>query len=114
MQWSRKLPLRRKITYVIMINTVLALCVAGIGFAEFGVYRFKKLQMQNLNALAKVMGTTSTAALAFKDQKSAGEVLQALAAKPNILAIRVVDGRGKDVRCLSPGNIQGSLFSAAF
>jgi len=67
-----KLSLRRKITYVIMINTVAALCVASIAFAEFGVYRFKKLQMQNLNALAKVMGTTSTAALAFKDQKSAG------------------------------------------
>ena len=95
MLWSRKLSLRRKITYVIMINTVAALCVASIAFGEFGVYRFKKLQMQNLNALAKVMGTTSTAALAFKDQKSAGEVLQALAAKPNILAAAIYDPDGK-------------------
>ena len=95
MQWSRKLSLRRKITYVIMINTVAALCVASIAFAEFGVYRFKKLQMQNLNALANVLGTTSTAALAFKDQKSAGEVLQALAAKPNILAAVIYDPDGK-------------------
>src|SRR2546430_1090870 len=95
MQWSRKLSLRRKITYVIMINTVAALCVASIAFAEFGVYRFKKLQMQNLNALANVLGTTSTAALAFKDQKSAGEVLQALAAKPNILGAVIYDPDGK-------------------
>src|SRR6266853_2774644 len=95
MQWSRKLSLRRKITYVIMINTVVALCVASIAFAEFGVYRFKKLQMQNLNALANVLGATSTAALTFKDQKSAGEVLQALDAKPNILGAVIYDPDGK-------------------
>jgi len=43
MQWTRKLSLRRKLTLVIMINTVLALCAAGIGFAEYGVQRFKQV-----------------------------------------------------------------------
>jgi PAS domain S-box-containing protein len=95
MQWSRKLSLRRKITYVIMLNTFAALCVASIAFAEYGVYRFKKLQMQDLNALANVMGTNSTAALAFKDQKSASEVLQALSAKPHILAAAIYDPDSK-------------------
>ncbi len=94
MQWTRKLSLRRKITYVIMINTFAALCVASIAFAEYGVYRFKQLQMQDLNALANVMGTNSTAALAFKDQKSATDVLQALAAKPHILAAAIYDRNG--------------------
>jgi two-component system sensor histidine kinase/response regulator len=95
MPWAGKLSLRHKITYVIMINTFAALCVASIAFAEYGVYCFKQMQMQDLNTLANVMATNSTAALAFKDQKSAGEVLQALSAKPHILAAALYtpDGR---------------------
>ena len=95
MKWTRSLSLRRKITYVIMINTVVALCVASFAFAEYGVYRFKQLQIQDLNALAGVLGTNSTAALTFKDQKSATEVLQALAAKPHILGATTYDMDGK-------------------
>src|ERR1700694_944241 len=95
MQWSRKLSLRRKITYVIMINTFAALCVASIAFAEYGVYRFKQMQMQDLNALANLMATNSTAALAVKDQKSATDDLQALVAKPHILAATIYDRDGK-------------------
>jgi two-component system sensor histidine kinase/response regulator len=95
MQWHRKLSVRRKITYVIMINTFAALCVASIAFAEYGVSRFKQMQMQDLDALANVMGTNSTAALAFKDMESAREILQALAAKPHILAAAIYDPEGK-------------------
>jgi PAS domain S-box-containing protein len=95
MKWTRSHSLRRKITYVIVINTFVALCVASFAFAEYGVYRFKKLQLQDLNALAGVMGTNSTAALAFRDQKSATDVLQALAAKPHILGASIYDMDGK-------------------
>jgi two-component system sensor histidine kinase/response regulator len=95
MRWSHKLSLRRKITYVIMINTFAALCVASVAFAEYGVYRFKKMQMQDLNALANVMGTNSTAALAFEDQNSAKDVLQALSARPHVLAAAIYGPDGK-------------------
>ena len=95
MQWPRKVSVRRKITYVIMINTFAALCVASIAFAEYGMYRFKQMQMQDLNALANVMGTNSTAALAFKDQGAAAEILQALAAKPHIQAAAIYGQDGK-------------------
>ena len=66
MNWTSKLSLRRKLTLVIMINTVVALCVAGTGFAEYGVYRFKELRLEDLNALANILGTNSTAPLTFK------------------------------------------------
>ena len=95
MQWHRKLSVRRKITYLIMIITFAALCVASIAFAEYGVQRFRQMQMQDLNALAAVMGTNSTAPLAFKDQASAGEVLHALTAKPHILAAAIYGPDGK-------------------
>ncbi len=95
MQWTRKLSLRRKLTLVIMINTVVALCAAGIAFAEYGVYRFKELRIEDLNALANILGTNSTAPLAFKDPNSARDILQALVAKPHILAAAIYDRDGK-------------------
>jgi two-component system, sensor histidine kinase and response regulator len=95
MQWTRKLSLRRKLTLVIMINTVVALCAAGIGFAEYGVYRFKELRLEDLNALANILGTNSTAPLAFKDPSSAQDILRALAVKPHILAAVIYDRDGK-------------------
>jgi PAS domain S-box-containing protein len=95
MQWTRKLSLRRKLTLVIMINTFVALCAAGIGFAEYGVYRFKELRLEDLNALANILGTNSTAPLAFKDPNSARDILEALAAKPHILSAVIYDRDGK-------------------
>lgn len=91
MQWPRRLSLRRKLTLVMMINTVVALCAAGIGFAEYGVQRFKQVGIQDLNALANILGTNCTAPLAFKDPKSARDILQALAVKPHILAAVIYD-----------------------
>src|SRR3977135_1431698 len=95
MQWPRKLSLRRKITYVIMINTFAALCVASIAFAEYGVYRFRKLRMEDFNALANVLGTNSTAALAFKDQEHASDLRHALPAKPHIVPASIYARDGK-------------------
>jgi len=95
MQWTRKLSLRHKLTLVIMINTFVALCAAGTGFAEYGVYRFKELRLEDLNALANILGTNSTAPLAFKDPSSAQDILRALAAKPHILSAVIYDREGK-------------------
>src|SRR5580700_7477386 len=95
MNWTSKLSLRRKLTLVIMINTVVALCVAGTGFAEYGVYRFKELRLEDLNALANILGTNSTAPLTFKDPNSAQDILRALAAKPHILSAVIYDRDGK-------------------
>ena len=94
MQWTRRLSLRRKLTLVIMINTFVALCAAGIGFAEYGVQRFKQVGQQDLEALAKIVGTNCTASLAFKDPNAAREILQALAVKPHITAAVIYDREG--------------------
>jgi len=73
---------------------VRALCAAGIAFAEYGVYQFKQFRVEDLNALANIIGTNSTAPLVFKDPKSAADILQALAAKPHILAAVIYDASG--------------------
>jgi PAS domain S-box-containing protein len=95
MEWSRRLSLRHKLTLVIMINTVVALCMTGLGFAEYGVYQFKELRLEDLNALANILGTNSTAPLAFKDPNSAQDILRALAVKPHILSAVIYDRDGR-------------------
>src|ERR1700681_2936406 len=107
MRWTRKLSLRRKLTLVIMINTFVALCVAGTAFAEYGVYRFKELRLEDLNALANILGTNSTAPLAFKDPNSARDILQALAAKPHILSAAIYDHDGKPFAVYHQGGSVG-------
>ena len=91
MKWSSKLSLRRKITFLIMINTFAALCAAGLAFAKYGVNRFQQVEMQDLETLAQILGTNSTAALTFKDPNSANDILQGLAVKPHIIAAVVYD-----------------------
>jgi PAS domain S-box-containing protein len=91
MKWSRKLSLRRKITFVIMINTFAALCAAGVAFAKYGVNRFQQVEMRDLETLAQILGTSSTAALSFKDPNSANDILQALAVKPHIIVAVIYD-----------------------
>jgi PAS domain S-box-containing protein len=103
MNWTSKLSLRRKLTLVIMINTVVALCAAGTGFAEYGVHRFEELRLEDLNALANILGTNSTAPLAFKDPNSAQDILRALAAKPHILSAVIYDRDAKPFAVYHPG-----------
>jgi two-component system, sensor histidine kinase and response regulator len=103
MQWTRKMSLRRKITYVIMINTFAALCAAGIAFAEYGVYRFKQMRLGDLSALASILGTNSAAPLEFKDPSAARDILQALAAKPHILSAVIYDREGAPFAVYHPG-----------
>jgi len=107
MSWIRNLSLRRKITFVIMINTLAALCAAGIAFAEYGVYRFKHLRVEDLNAIANILGTNSVAPLEFKDSEAAQGILDALAAKPHILAAVIYDRDGAPFAVYQQKSYQG-------
>src|SRR3974390_1444821 len=95
MRWAARMSLRRKLTLVIMINTVAALCAAGIAFAGYGDWRFKQVGLQDLNTLANILGTNCTAPLLFKDPNAAREILQALSVKPHIVAAAIYDRDGK-------------------
>jgi PAS domain S-box-containing protein len=94
MRWPRNFSLRRKITLVIMVNTFVALRVAGAGFAEYGVYQLKQARLEDLNTLANMLGTNNTAPLTFNDSKAAEDILSALAAKPHILSAVIYDRDG--------------------
>jgi PAS domain S-box-containing protein len=114
MQWTRKISLRRKLTLVIMINTIAALCAAGVAFAEYGALRFKQVGLQDLNALANILGTNCTAPLLFKDPSSARDILQALAVKPHIIAAAIYDRDGKPFASYKANSLRDPAFPPPF
>ncbi len=91
----QSLPIKRNIMAVIMLTslTVLALTVAS--FIAYDLTTFRDTMVQPLATLARVVAANSTAALAFKNQKDAAEILSSLRTEPEIIAAALYDGQGK-------------------
>jgi PAS domain S-box-containing protein len=91
MRLLRDTSISRKLKVVILTTTSLALLIASAAFVAYDLFVFRQSMASDLSTLAKVIGTNSTAALAFSDHESAKEVLSALTAKQNIVRAQVYD-----------------------
>lgn len=94
MRSFRDLPIRRKLTLIIMLTSSIGLVLAGALFIYYERGSSRELLREDLSALAKVVGDQSTAAIAFKDSETAKQTLAALKSKPEITdaAIYTPDG----------------------
>jgi methyl-accepting chemotaxis protein len=82
----RDLSIRRKLTLIVMITTCTAILLACGAFFAFDIHTLRQSRMHDLETLAEVLGSNSTAALTFNDPAAAREVLQSLSAKEHIMA----------------------------
>jgi two-component system sensor histidine kinase/response regulator len=82
----RNLSIRRKLTLIVMITTCTAILLACVAFLAFDIHTERQSRARDLETLAKVLGSNSTAALTFNDPAAAREVLQSLSAKQHVLA----------------------------
>jgi two-component system, sensor histidine kinase and response regulator len=87
----RDISISRKLKLVIMLTTSVALLVASAAFVAYDLIAFRQSMASDLSTLAKVIGTNSTAALAFNDRGAAKDVLSALTAKQNIVRARIYE-----------------------
>lgn len=81
----RNLRIAQKLTVIIMLTSSAALLLAGFGIVISNSFLFREYLERDLSALARIIADNSTAALAFDDSRSAGEMLGALRAKPHIV-----------------------------
>jgi uncharacterized membrane protein affecting hemolysin expression len=90
----RDLSIRRKLTLIVRLATCTAILLACAAFFAFDMHTLRQSRMRDLQTLAEVLGSNSTAAPAFNDSAAAREVLQSLAAKEHIMAAALyhVDG----------------------
>ena len=92
-----KMRLSRKFTPSVALVSALAIVLGGIlaTFYEETLYRAQ--QVQGVGVQARILAASVTAALVFKDDKSAQEFVSALQAVPELEAAGVYDATGRRV-----------------
>src|SRR5260370_30471367 len=80
----RHISIKRKLTFIIMAGSTVALLLVSAGFVAYELITFRRTMTQDLSTLAEILGNQSTAALAYDDRSAAEEILRPLNAKPHI------------------------------
>ncbi|HEY4282610.1 MAG TPA: ATP-binding protein, partial [Chthoniobacterales bacterium] len=91
----RNTPIKRKLTLFMLLTTSFALIFMGTALITYEVVTFRRTLAANMNVLAQIIGSNTTAALAFEDRKNAREILSALSAEHQITAAAIYDDAGK-------------------
>ena len=95
MRRLRDASLRRKMTAIVMITSLFAVGTAATGFVLYDRVSFRNALVNERSLLADMVGATSIAALAFKDQVEGREILQALRVEPHVIGAAVYDAKGE-------------------
>ncbi len=90
-----ELSIRQKLTLNVLVTSLTALAIAVGGFMTYERVTYEQKMVHDTGTLAEIIGTNSTAALAFNDPEAARETLFALSKEPRILeaAIYTPDGQ---------------------
>ncbi|HEY6867814.1 MAG TPA: response regulator, partial [Candidatus Eisenbacteria bacterium] len=94
MTFARHLSIRRKLTLIMMMTSVVALLLACGAFLVYEQITHRKAMARDLSLLADVIGANSTAALTFHDPDAAREQLRALRAQPHVVSACIYDQNG--------------------
>ena len=80
----RRLPLRRKLILVSLAASTCASAIALAAFLSLDLPVFRRGMVDNLATDARILGSSTTAALAFGDAKAAEELLRVVAVRGSI------------------------------
>ena len=80
---------------VILLTSGFAILVMGSALITYELGTFRRSLTSNIEVLAQIIGSNSTAALAFDDRENANEILRALAAENQITAAAIYDRNGQ-------------------
>ncbi len=78
--------LRRKLTLVVMVTTLVALLLAATVMLVHDVRNYRQAWVDDLMTQANILALTGAPALAFNDPKAARENLAALRVRPRVLS----------------------------
>jgi signal transduction histidine kinase/ActR/RegA family two-component response regulator/HAMP domain-containing protein len=94
MNWLRDLPIRRKLTLVILLTCSMVLLLACGVLAVYQVIDFRQNMVRDTTVLADVLAKNTQAALTFQDENAARQTLLALQAEPFVAAACLYDEKG--------------------
>jgi two-component system, sensor histidine kinase len=81
----RSLSIKQKLRLIIMVTVGAALIVACAAVLSYDYLAFRASMRKDLDVLAEIFGSNSTAALSFADKKATEEILSGLKAKQHIV-----------------------------
>jgi len=94
MKWLNSIPLRRKLTLVILLTCSVVLLLACGFLAVYQMLDYRKMVARDMSILAEVVSQNTRAALAFDDQTKARDNLAALKSEPSVIAACIYDDDG--------------------
>ncbi len=86
LQYLRDLPIGRKLTLLLLTPCLVVLLLSGAALLGFQIKMFREDFARDIRSVADIIGTTSTAAVAFNDAKAANEILHSLQSKEHIVS----------------------------
>jgi diguanylate cyclase (GGDEF)-like protein/PAS domain S-box-containing protein len=89
----KDLSIRFNLGVLIVSASALAVLLASLGFAIYEWQSYRESAVRELTALADTLGANTAASLAFSDQRTAKEMLSALATEPNVLVACLYDNQ---------------------
>jgi signal transduction histidine kinase/ActR/RegA family two-component response regulator len=94
MNWLQNLPLKRKLTLVILFTCSAVLLLACVILAAYQLVDSRRTIVGDSRVLADVIGKNTCAALAFQDDSSAKQTLLTLQSVPYVSAACLYDRHG--------------------
>src|SRR5436309_13092053 len=90
----KDLPIRRKLTVIILLTTVAALLLTRSVFFSYEFLTLRQTTLRQLSTIGEVIAANSTTALAFQNEDDAKDILSALKADQRITAAALYDKSG--------------------
>src|ERR1017187_205390 len=86
--------IKRKLMLVIMLTSTTALLLAILAVATFSWRVVQRALVDDLEAVADIVGANSTAAISFHDEEAAQETLTSVKVRPEIVSAQIYDRKG--------------------
>ena len=103
-QIFRDLSIKRKLTWIIMLTSSIALLLACAAFIAYDRITFKEAMKRDLQILAEIIGSNSTATLTFDNETDAAETLATLRAEGHITSAAIFRTTGRVFAKYHPDN----------
>jgi two-component system, sensor histidine kinase and response regulator len=91
----RNLAVRHKLTIIIMFTVISALIPATVAIVAYDQVTARTEMQSDLEVLAEIVGSNSTAAVTFGDRRTAEELLSGLKAKKHIVSAVIYSADGQ-------------------
>src|ERR1700722_8309153 len=95
MSWLRDLPIRKKLSLVIVLSCSVVLLLACSILVIYQVINFRQNMALNSTVLADVLAKNTQAALTFQDEGGAPQPLDALQAQPSVITACLYNSEGE-------------------